>query len=123
MSPVELRSSGLVQGGLIATALALFLPKLPPGADTRTWPYVLGVYGFLAVVSPWLAGVLQSSEFSARYSVVAGLFLLLPAACCAMLLWPTAYRGIAIGAAVLCGLWLLHLALVLAKPGFLRELP
>ena len=123
MSPIELRASGLVQGGLIATGLALFLPKLPPGSETATWPYVLGAYGFLAVVTPWFAGVLQSNEFSARFSAVAAMFLALPASCCGALLWPTAYRGIAIGAFTIVGLWLLHFLLVLAKPRFLRELP
>ena len=123
MSPIELRASGLVQGGLIATGLALFLPKLPPGSETATWPYVLGAYGFLAVVTPWFAGVLQANEFSARFSTVAAMFLALPASCCGALLWPTAYRGIAIGAFTLAGLWLLHFLLVLAKPRFLRELP
>lgn len=121
MSPAELRSSGLVQGGIIAAVLAFLLHRTPAGAETATWTYLLGGYGLLAALAPWLAGAYDPSEFSARYSVVAFLFLVLPATCCAVLLWPTPYRAIALGAVLVCAAWFLHFLFALLRPAFRRD--
>jgi hypothetical protein len=110
----ELRTSGLLQAAIVALVLGALFRRVPPGAATATWPYVLAGYGALAATVPWASGGLDRGEFSARYSLLLGVFFALPMAAGAWWLLPTAYRAIGLGAAVFAGAWVLHLVVSLA---------
>lgn len=105
----QLRTSGIFQASLIALALAVMLGSTPPGTDTKLWPFLLGGYGFLAALVPWLIGGLSKAELSFGYSAFLGAAFAVPMAVAATWLEPSAYRSIAMGCWILAIFWLLHL--------------
>ncbi len=110
----QLRISGLLQASVIAFALGFLFRDTPATDQASTWPYVLGGYGFVAAVAPWLAGGLDRSSLSIRLSAVLGLLFAAPVALSAYWLSTSPYSTISIGCWVLVALWAVHFAVSVA---------
>jgi hypothetical protein len=110
----ELRTSGMLQASLIGIVLAVALKDAAPASETALWPFLLGGYGLLAALVPWLAGGVSEGEMSLGYSAFLVLVFGLPMTVAAFLLVPTAYAGIGYGCLALAAASLLHLLAAVA---------
>lgn len=111
----QLRINGLLQSAIIATVLATKFHHTPPRAPVHTWAWIVGAYGLVAAVFPWLTGGFIDEEFEVRLAALLGIFFALPASLAFLWLRGTPYRWIGMSYGVLIAAWFLFLLLTIVR--------